>query len=55
MTDELITKMQELIEVAEKNNKIVPVSKAFEMFPVEDEVHEGNLSYWTKGEERIEV
>ena len=48
MTNELKKEMKELVTEARKNNTILPVSEAFKLFPVEDEVHEGKLEYWTR-------
>ena len=54
MTEELILEARELIALGEKKGRVLPVSAAFEMYPVEEEFHKGKLEFW-KGEVDIEV
>ena len=47
---ELIQEMKELIKRGRENGKILPLSEAFRMYPVEEEVHKGRIEYWTDPE-----
>ena len=47
MDDYLVSKNRELIKKGKSKNRVLPVSEAFKMYPVEDEVHEGKIEYWT--------
>jgi len=46
----LVSQMKELVKKGQSQNKVLPVSEAFKMYPVEDEVHEGKIEYWTSGD-----
>ena len=48
MDKELTSKMKGLTLTARQKNKILPVSEAFETYPVEDEEHKGKIEYWTE-------
>ena len=47
---ESITKMKELTKIAKEKGLIIPLSEAFRMFPVEEEIHKGKIEYWTGSE-----
>ena len=49
MEPELVLEMEELIKIGEAQGKVLHISEAFEMYPVEEEVHKGKIEYW-KGE-----
>ena len=49
MTDESIAKMKELVYEGYRKGKVLPVSEAFDLYPVEEEVHKGELEYWIQG------
>ena len=53
--ENLVLKMKELVNKAVTQNEILPKSEAFQNFPVEDEVHEGKIEYWTLKESKDEV
>jgi predicted dehydrogenase len=53
--DEQIQKMKELIKQGRKSGKVLHFSKAFEMYPTEEEVHKGESEYWTRGENQDEM
>lgn len=55
MDKHLVSQMRELVEKARKEGAILQVSEAFDLYPVEDEIHEGKLEYWTTGEPKSEV
>jgi hypothetical protein len=55
ISDELAREMKELIEIGREKGKVLHFSKAFEMYPVEEESHKGKLEYWTKGENQSEM
>jgi predicted RND superfamily exporter protein len=38
-----VKKMKELTKQAKEQNKVISVSEAFKMYPVEEEAHKGNL------------
>ena len=44
MTDKIDFK--ELVAIGRKQGKVLPVSEAFRLHPVEDEVHQGKAEYW---------
>jgi hypothetical protein len=44
----IVDEMKELVELGKERGKVLPVSEAFVLHPVEDEVHEGKLEYWSK-------
>ncbi|MDR0221203.1 MAG: hypothetical protein LBI54_07370 [Lachnospiraceae bacterium] len=48
MEKEIVFEMKELTELGRKRGKVLPVSQAFELHPVEDEAHEGKLEYWNE-------
>jgi hypothetical protein len=45
-----VSEMRKLTEIARSRGKILPVSEAFRLFPVEEEAHKGKQEYWTQGE-----
>jgi hypothetical protein len=47
--------MKELVKIARERGKITDISEAFKKYPVEDEAHKGELSYWLIGEKKLEV
>ena len=49
MDKTLTLQMRELVEKGRDKGRVLPVSEAFEIFPVEDEAHKGKIEYWTKG------
>ncbi|MCL2638512.1 MAG: hypothetical protein FWD48_09100 [Oscillospiraceae bacterium] len=55
MTEKLIKEMKELNKIAREKGRILTIDEAFELYPVEEEVHKGKLEYWTKGDEQNEV
>ena len=55
MTDKLIQEMKELIKLGREKGRVMSVSEAFRMYPVEEEAHKGKLEYWTKGVQKDEV
>jgi hypothetical protein len=52
---ELVLQMKELIKFGRERGRVLPVSEAFKMYPVEEEAHKGELDYWLKGEKKLEV
>ena len=50
ISDESIQKMKELIEIAREKGKVIHFTDAFDKYPAENEVHEGQMKYWTQGE-----
>ncbi len=48
MDSAAIQKMKTLSAKAAECGKILPVSEAFKMHPVDEEVHKGKIEYWTK-------
>jgi predicted secreted protein len=55
MNKEMTIRMKELIKKAREQGKVLPVSEAFKMYPVEDEAHKGELNYWLQGEKRLTI
>ena len=55
MNEDSVAKMKKLTEEGSKKNKVLHVSEAFRLYPVEEEPHKGELEYWTQGEEKVEV
>jgi len=55
MTKASVSKMKELTKKAEDQNKILSVSEAFRMYPVEEEKHKGKLEYCLKGEQKNDM
>jgi len=55
MNEESVAKMKELVKEASQQNKIMNVSEAFRLYPVEEEPHKGNLEYWTQRAKKLEV
>ena len=55
MTPALIAQMKELTEQAKKENKILPVSEAFRMYPAEAKLVDGKIEYIEKGDSKLEV
>jgi hypothetical protein len=47
--------MKELTKISKANGNIVPVSEAFKNFPVEEEVHKGDISFWEQQEVKVEL
>ena len=47
--------MKKLIAFARMKNKVLPLEKAFEMHPVEEEAHEGKIEYWKGRQKRNEM
>jgi hypothetical protein len=43
MDEKLVSRMKELTKLSKENGNIVPVSEAFKKFPVEEEVHKGDI------------
>ena len=43
-----IHQMKELVEKAKKQGKIKPHTQAFTDYPVENEIHKGNVDYFCK-------
>ena len=54
MTNELILEARELIVLGEKSGRVLSVSEAFKMYPVEEEFHKGKIENW-KGATSIEM
>ena len=50
MNEDQILGIKELIQTARRKGKVLPVSCAFEMYPVEDEEHKGKIEYWKREE-----
>jgi len=50
MNSALIKKAKEAIELGRKNGRVLDVSEAFKLYPVEEEVHEGKLEYFKNKE-----
>jgi len=48
--DDVIKKMKDLTKRSKVAGRVLPVSRAFEMYPVKDEVHKGKIEYWTDPE-----
>jgi hypothetical protein len=48
MEKKIVDEMKELVELGKEMGKVLPISEAFVLHPVEDEVHEGKLEYWNK-------
>jgi hypothetical protein len=48
MENQIVAEMKELAELGKERGKVLPVSEAFVLHPVEDEAHEGKLEYWGK-------
>ena len=55
MNKEQIWEIKELIQIARCKGKVLPVSCAFENYPVEDETHKGKIEYWKSEEVHCEV
>ena len=55
MNEDQILGVKELIQAARRKGKVLPVSCAFEMYPVEDEAHKGKIEYWKSEEINCEV
>ena len=55
MEKELTTEMKKLAEIGKKQGKVLPVSEAFKVYPVEEEVHKGKIDFWNKGDIKREV
>ena len=55
MNEDKILGIKELIQIARHKGKVLPVSCAFEMYPVEDETHKGKIEYWKSEEVHYEV
>jgi hypothetical protein len=59
--NEMVQDMKKLIMLGREHRKIHHFHKAFEMHPVEEEIHKGRIEYWTdpegweKGNYRNEV
>ncbi|MCL2088605.1 MAG: hypothetical protein FWH14_03890 [Oscillospiraceae bacterium] len=49
------TKAKNIIKRGREIGAVVHVSEAFEMFPVEEEEHKGNIEYWKSEEDEYEV
>ena len=48
---ELVDEMREAIKTGKERGKVLHVSEAFKMYPVEEEDHKGKIDYWlNKGE-----
>jgi predicted secreted protein len=52
MDKNLVSQMKDLVEAGRKKGAILPVSEAFDAFPVEDEPHKGKIEYWQQGAKR---
>jgi hypothetical protein len=55
MDKESILKMKELIQLGREKGRVLPVSEAFKMYPVEEEAHKGMVEYWENGGDVNEV
>ena len=55
MNKELVNQMKELTDKGIAQGKVLSVSEAFVMYPVEKEVHKGNLDYWLSEEGKSEL
>jgi len=53
MDAKLNLQMKELKQLAKQKGKILPVTKAFEMYPAEEEEHKGKIDYWQKQENLV--
>lgn len=49
MEKESLLKMKELVQLGRQKGKVLPVSEAFKLHPVEEEAHEGKKEYWENG------
>ncbi|MCL2224229.1 MAG: hypothetical protein FWB96_04585 [Defluviitaleaceae bacterium] len=48
MDKESILKMKELIQLGREKGRVLPVSEAFVMYPVDEESHKGKAEYWER-------
>ena len=48
MDEKLVAKMKELVKLAENDGSVLPVSEAFKLYPVSEEIHKGQLDYWVQ-------
>jgi len=55
ISDKEIQEMKDLIKQGREKGKVLHFTKAFEIYPVEEEAHRGILEYCTKGELKNEV
>ena len=55
MHEESVAKMKELVKESCRENKVLHISEAFRLYPVEAESHKGELEYWTQGSKKVEV
>ena len=46
MNEELVAKMRTLVDEAYKKDVVLHVSEAFNLYPVEEEVHQGRLEHF---------
>ena len=53
MNEESVIKMKEIVKEGYKKNKVLHVSEAYRLYPVEEEPHEGKIEYWTQGEKTL--
>ena len=51
---ELKAKVKKLLEFSKKKKYIKPHTEAFEIYPVEDEIHKGNKDYYDSEKEETE-
>jgi len=47
--------MKELTKKAKKQDKVISLSEAFVMYPVEEEPHKGKLENCLKGEKKLDL
>jgi len=55
MSPVLINKMKELTKKAKKQNKVITLAEAFDMYPVEEEKHKGKIEKCLEGERKLDV
>jgi len=53
MDKKMTSKMRELAQLAKEKNRVLPVTEAFKLYPVEEEEHKGKLEYWQKQENLV--
>ena len=52
MDKSLTQKMRKLTAKGKASGKVLPVSEAFKLFPVDNEAHNGKIEYWKQGDQK---
>ena len=55
MKSEQENRIKKIVARGRENGRVLHISEAFKMYPVEEEDHKGKLEYWTQERESDEL